>query len=531
MKKNIIYVSLLLTLTLFSSCEKWLDVNTNPNGPEKVTANLYLAPILSSMVLDGQQDSRFVGRYIQNWTLTSSGSVWDAHGHEQNTTTPDNGMLYWRTVYYNLGQNLVDMMTAAEAEQRWDLLGVGYAIKAWGWLTATDMYGEIIVKQAFDVNRTRFDYDSQQYAYQETERCLRLAIDYLGRTDGAVNQAFLAKGDIFYGGNREKWRKFAYGLLAVTLSHYSNRPELYKPNDVIAAVDASFSSNADDALLQFVVEPNDQSNYLGPRRGNITTYRQTSFIVSLLNGTALNGTSAAPGLVDPRMTRMLAAAPDGSYRGLEAGSGESAITPTTARPQQLWGANGTGPAVPGKYIFNSAAKYPLLTYSQLQFIKAEAAFRANDKQKALDAYKAALNAHFDFVNARTTDAQYPSLTPISSAERNTFLADPKIVPTSANNLTLTMIMCQKYIAQWIWNFEETWTDMRRYHYTDKDPATNEQVYVGFKLPATFFADNVNKPAQRLRPRFNSEYVWNRAGLDAVGGLAIDYQTKPLWITP
>jgi len=36
--------------------------------------------------------------------------------------------------------------------------------------------------------------------------------------------------------------------------------------------------------------------------------------------------------------------------------------------------------------------------------------------------------------------------------------------------------------------------------------------------------------QRIRPRFNSEYVWNRASLDVIGGLATDYHTKPLWIT-
>jgi hypothetical protein len=45
-----------------------------------------------------------------------------------------------------------------------------------------------------------------------------------------------------------------------------------------------------------------------------------------------------------------------------------------------------------------------------------------------------------------------------------------------------------------------------------------------------FPDNNGKIAQRIRARFNSEYVWNRAGLDAIGGLALDFHTKPLWIT-
>jgi hypothetical protein len=73
-------------------------------------------------------------------------------------------------------------------------------------------------------------------------------------------------------------------------------------------------------------------------------------------------------------------------------------------------------------------------------------------------------------------------------------------------------------------------DMRRYHYTDMDPASGRQVYPGFTLPTSLDPDNNLLPVQRIRPRYNSEYVWNRASLEAIGGLAPDYHTKPLWIT-
>jgi len=43
-------------------------------------------------------------------------------------------------------------------------------------------------------------------------------------------------------------------------------------------------------------------------------------------------------------------------------------------------------------------------------------------------------------------------------------------------------------------------------------------------------DNGGKPVQRTRPRYNSEYVWNQAGLAPIGGLDADYHTKELWIT-
>src|SRR5204863_6029701 len=129
-----------------------------------------------------------------------------------------------------LGQNLVDMLTKAEAEERWDLLGVGYVMKAWGWQVLTDLHGEIIIKEAIDQSRFSFDYDTQEFAYQEIQRLLNKAIELLQRSDGAVDQAYLAKGDKVYNGDRTKWLKLAYGMLALNLNHYSNK-SAYKPAD------------------------------------------------------------------------------------------------------------------------------------------------------------------------------------------------------------------------------------------------------------------------------------------------------------
>jgi hypothetical protein len=71
-------------------------------------------------------------------------------------------------------------------------------------------------------------------------------------------------------------------------------------------------------------------------------------------------------------------------------------------------------------------------------------------------------------------------------------------------------------------------DMRRYHYTDQESGI--EVFRGFQIPTNLYGDNGGNPVERVRPRYNSEYVWNQAGLQAIGGLAADYHTKPLWIT-
>jgi hypothetical protein len=343
----------------------------------------------------------------------------------------------------------------------------------------------------------------------------------LQRTDGAVDATFLGKTDIIYKGDRTKWLKFAYGLLGMTLNHYSNKSALYKPADVIAAIDKSFVGNADDALLAYTGVSNDDKNFIGNTRNNMGSYRQTAFIVNMMNGGAFGG------VVDPRMSRILSPSTDGAYRGVVTSVGTGGFTTATV-PLNIWGyaaVPATGTAV--RYVFDDKSKLPIMTYSELQFIKAEAAFRSGQKTVALTAYTNGISSHIDFVNARNLDAnQTPSQ--ITAAEKSAYLTNVNIVPSS-DALNLTKIMLQKYIALWGWCPVETWMDMRRFHYLDLDPATGAQVYVGYVFPTTLYVNNAGKPAYRIRPRYNSEYVWNAAGLDVIGGLALDYHTKPLWI--
>lgn len=518
LKRSIGAAALVVAAVSFAGCEDFLDVNTNPNAPETASANLYLPPMIHWMVSSPQWDGRFVGRYTQQWTFVGTSlSTWDRMGYDPGS---DNGAQQWRDVYWSFGQNLVDMMQKAEAEQRWDILGVGYILKAWGWQVLTDLHGEIIVKEAINQNTFSFNYDTQEYAYQEVKTLLDKAIEYLQRTDGAVDATYLARGDKMYNGDRTKWLKFAYGLLAIHLNHYSNKAT-YNPDAVIAAVDKSFTSNADDAILAFPATVNDDRNFYGPTRGNMPSYRQTRFVVGLMDGTEFGG------VVDPRMSRMLSPAPDGVYRGLDINVvGYGALT-TAQRPNNIWG-YAAAPAAGSqtRYIFDDKSKFPAMTYAQLQFVKAEAAYRKGDMALARTAYINGISAHMDFVNARNMDAG-GTPTQITAAEKTAFLASPAIVPPV---ITLSHIMCQKYIAQWGWGHNEVWMDLRRYHYTDLDPVSGTQVFRGFAPPVTLYPDNGGKVVQRIRPRYNSEYVWNRPGLDAIGGLALDYHTKPLWIT-
>src|SRR5258705_626672 len=473
-----------------------------------------------------QFEGRFSGHYAQECVSTSAtvspASTWGRMGFDPAS---DNGAQQWRDVYWSLGQNLIDMNNKATAEERWDLLGVGLILKAWGWQVLTDLHGEIVIKEAIDPLRTEFDYDTQDFAYQEVKRLLDSAIVLLQKTDGAVDAGYLAKGDKIDNGDRLKWLKLAHGMLALSLNHYSNKAA-YAPAQVIAEVDKSFASNADDAQMPYPALSADfaDRNFWGPARQNMQLYRQTRLIVGLMDGTQY------PGAVDPRMSRMLAPSPstatDGIFRGLDPNVLGFGAIPTAQQPNNFWGYVGAaGAGLPSRYLFADKSKIPLMTYSQLQFIKAEAALRAGDQATALAAYRIGIVSHFDCVNAHNTDDNQTP-TQITTAQRDAFLASAEIMPAT---LTLSHIMSQKYIAQWGWGHNEIWMDLRRYNYTSPDPVSAVEVFRGFAPPTNLYSLNGGKVVQRIRPRYNSEYVWNRAALDVIGGLADYYHTKPLWI--
>jgi len=538
--KKIIYSVFILALMLFTTgCTKWLDVNRNPNGPEKVTAYLYLASMQQNLALATQWDARMLNYYTQNFAYYSTNYVYDLQGTA--AWTSDMAEM-WRTVYWKLGINLSDMISISEAEQRWDLAGIGYVLRAWGWQDLTDMHGPIVLKEAYQPGLNTFNYDNEQDVYEEVVALLNKAIENLNRTDGSVSAAFAGKGDQIYKGDRIKWKKLAYGLLAINMSHLSNKSALYKADKVISYVDSSFVGNIDNALISFSGSVSADASFFGPLRNNFVGARPSKFLVSLLDGTVF-------GAVDPRMKVMLPPSKNllekvagASYIGVEPGKGYTPITEND-RPLNFYGISGVATPVTGTigtYLFTNNIKWPLMTYSQLQFIKAEAAFRKGDKAKALTSYSLGVSNALDFTggyagaNSYTTIVGTPAVTTnysvttaISSTEKATYTN--AVVPTDATALTMSKILCQKYIHMWVWAPYETWTDFRRFHYTDTFTGESTQVFAGYTLPA-LASENNGKLIYRIRPRYNSEYVWNSAALKIIGGLELDYHTKPIWFS-
>jgi hypothetical protein len=297
---------------------------------------------------------------------------------------------------------------------------------------------------------------------------------------------------------------------------------------VIAYGLLGINSNADIASAKFAnTGISGTANFYGPFRANIGTLRQTQFIANLMNG--LNPRFS--GVADPRTPYIIRENSSGTFRGILPNRGTSNLS-AAEQPKNFWGGTfGTTSATTdtgARYIFKNNSPFPIITAADTKFMLAEAYYRKGDKAAARQAYIDGISLSLDMLTS-IYETSVPANQRMTAATKAAYLANPVIVP-SANALTLSHIMLQKYIALYGYGMHETWVDLRRYHYTDEESGV--QVYTDFTPPSgvDLFVNNNNKLVYRARPRFNSEYLYNVKELERLGALALDYHTKEQWFS-
>ena len=542
-----------------SSCQKKMDdayLNPNAQTVEPVESLLsgpigsFIANASSTSVSGGiAGDGLVIGRYIQYWGDFNGQSSANVRYDEMGGPDFTSATLatIWNGFYFGQGQNVNRIIQWGSEQEKWDYVGAAWAIRAWGWLELANEYADgIIVKEAFDASRQQFDYNPQSDGYDACRAACYNALFFLSRTDGKVSPTNFAIGDAyFYKGDVNKWKKFVYGILARSFAYLSNKSNYisdHLADSTIKYCDLAMTSNDDNATVKFAGNTNVTGtlNYFGPTRGNVGSLRQSAYIVNLMTG---QNSKAFTDVSDPRVWYFLRANRSGTFKGIipwlgNAGTGFTTSTTDPNFPPNPWG-NTTAPqstsppaADSGRYLYRNTAEFPIMTASEMQFLKAEAALRKNDKATAYAAYKNAISLNFDMLSTNY-NTNVPATYVITPSSKAAFMANTAVVPGSASELTLTHIMLQKYIALFGWGMHETWVDMRRFHYTDIDPATNKQVYADFTPPASPYLWQNNgadgKYVYRVKPQ-NNEYIYDIPALTAIGALSLDYHTKECWFS-
>ena len=220
----------------------------------------------------------------------------------------------------------------------------------------------------------------------------------------------------------------------------------------------------------------------------------------------------------------------------------------------------------GRWIYRDDAPYILMTAAEIKFCLAEAYWKMGNKNGAFDAFKAGVAADMEFTNKYIypgKDGKPEGGDKITKGIFNSlaqeYLNGKYVAQLPMAEFSLSHIMMQKYVALFPWGAAEAWVDLRKYHYDinytgeyptlgngysetildQKWDSNPNKVYKGFYLaPAdvqgrkgSYNINNEGSPAYRIRPRYNSEYMWNLGSLEKlkpVSGTAENYHTSIPW---
>jgi hypothetical protein len=142
----------------------------------------------------------------------------------------------------------------------------------------------------------------------------------------------------------------------------------------------------------------------------------------------------------------------------------------------------------GSYQVRPVSDQEILTYHEMNFIKAEVYMRKGDVGNASTAYLAAIQAHLDMMQAKLAawkaagyTATNPDMAPMDQTAINTYLASSAVA--QGGTLTMSDIMLQKYIAMGC--SIENWNDMRRLNFSAGNIGGFGVIYPGYQRGPLF----------------------------------------------
>ena len=312
MKRNIIKqfsIGALTLITVFTGCEKALDINTDPNNAaiDKGTPQLvFPAGVASASGRIGGEYAILGGIWAQYWSQSATASQFRSFD-SYNVTQSDLNASFDETFSGALNDfNFV--VKKSEEQNNWKFFLMGTVMKAYTYQNMVDLYDMVPYSEAFQgaANITpKFDDGYEVYKGLLAEIDNALSKDYNGGPSAGAS-------DVIFNGDISKWVVFANTL---KLKMYL-RMVYAKPAEAEAGIKALYTKNAtflstDASFAKFENLP-DKSNPLYEfnfRKLNINTNLRASrtFLTYLQENS------------DPRSTNLFTKNAAGAFVGINQG--------------------------------------------------------------------------------------------------------------------------------------------------------------------------------------------------------------------
>lgn len=405
-----------------TGCQKFLDVNKDPNNPTDVQESLLLSPIEQNISdnIQGGNASINIQNYIQNIAPNQPNpGIWNYQSFNADFDGD------WYNFYVVCLNNLKILNEKAEGDGNTNYAAIAKILTAYTLGTATDYWNEIPYSKAFDKSNFLVPYDSQESIYDTVQALLSRAVSNIDANSGKVP----GTDDFFYTGDMEKWRKAAWALKARYAIHLTKAPghtAAAQADEALGYLQNAMQSNDDD--LKFSYEGSTGTENIW----NLTFSPVTTYVLNeTLVDTLVNRN-------DPRLPVIVSPAEQtGLYNGRRIGTETQELT-TYSYPNNFYG--------------GAASSNYIITYNECLFIKAEATLIKSG-------YTAAQVVYEDGVNSNLSKL---GIDP-SSAAATTYLNSRKLSSENA----LRRIMEEKAVAN-IFNLE-TFNDWRRTGYPVLQP--------------------------------------------------------------
>jgi hypothetical protein len=456
MNKRIYLLTVVLLVSLFhlSSCDTDTlhSLNENPTVAEEIDPGFVLA--YTQLQTSGTRFESWRTQLIYQSTMIQQFATLPTYwaGDKYLYIGSYSGAL-WNTAYTNYIKDLVNLVaiTDPSVEGQEDLVNYHAIARIWkvvAFQRVTDVYGDIPYFEAGQGFRERIffpSYDPQEDIY----------LDMLNELDEAASQLSAGEPDpgnqdLIYGGDVEKWRKYAYSMML-------------RLGLRLTKVDPGTAQEwVQKAIAGGVMESNEDISYIphtdGPEGinnngiGEVFNYNGTNFATDDASRLSKTFVDWMEENNDPRLERLSWVVNGGPHQGLPNGYDASTI--------EQYDPNYDGDnysRVNPVFVLRSSPMF-FQTYAEVQFMLAEAIERGWHTGNAADHYQEGVRAAMEMYSI------YDESVAIPSSEIDNYLA-----ANSYDSSNWQEILGEQYWAATFLNFYETYANWRRTGYPELIP--------------------------------------------------------------
>lgn len=452
MKKILFAISTVFLIGL-TSCQKYLDINKDPDriAEDQAPLDLLFTNVTVNIGFSGGSDLfRWSNLLAQQLSGQTTGGESQTQQYEKYLLQSADVNTYWNSTYAATLNDIEVIIKTATARNAPYYRGVAKILKAFTYHHLVDAFGDVPFSETQQTSlNTSPKYDQASTIYTSLFTLIDEGLADLNSTSTGLAPG--SNSTIYTGSfttRRVNWIRFGNTLKLRLFLHYSKVNRTDMVNRMTALINQSgvsfFSSNADNFEMPFFNVLNRQNSIHQFQLQRTNNLFPNKFLVDMMNSKS-----------DPRRPFYFTQFPFGSgnYKGAVAGDPQSIQysrfhtylrgtgTGGTPRPdgsiEELPGAGGI--------TYDGTAPIRLLTFAEYNFIRAEAAL-----------YGAPGVAQTFFQAGITASMQAAGVA--QSAIDAYILANGTLTGTTAAQLA--QIINEKFVANY-GVMQENWTDWRR----------------------------------------------------------------------